>query len=110
MGIDTHDVGGYPAGTVRVDEPGLRSLRCGRVLEAGMCITTEPGIYFIPALLEPAMVDPVQSKFLNIEMIKARNSPSLTPTTHAPRPTPHADVMHQNICRLKSSFHFDQSR
>lgn len=31
----------------RVDEPGVRCLRTARVLQEGMCITVEPGIYFI---------------------------------------------------------------
>lgn len=31
---------------MRSEEPGLKSLRTARVLEEGMCITVEPGIYF----------------------------------------------------------------
>ena len=58
MGLDVHDPGGYPEGVTRSDEPGLRSLRCGRRLEAGMVITVEPGLYFIDAVLEPALADP----------------------------------------------------
>jgi Xaa-Pro dipeptidase len=57
LGLDVHDVGGYPEGTSRIDEPGIRSLRCGRKLEAGMFITVEPGIYFIDAVLDPALAD-----------------------------------------------------
>jgi len=34
-------------GVARVNEPGVRSLRTARVLKEGMCITVEPGIYFI---------------------------------------------------------------
>ena len=30
----------------RIQEPGLRSLRTTRVLQEGMCITIEPGLYF----------------------------------------------------------------
>jgi Xaa-Pro dipeptidase len=58
LGLDVHDVGGYPEGISRIDEPGIRSLRCGRKLEAGMFITVEPGIYFIEAVLDPALADP----------------------------------------------------
>lgn len=47
LGIDTHDVGGYPEGVERSQKGGLRSLRTGRVLQKGMVITIEPGIYFI---------------------------------------------------------------
>jgi Xaa-Pro dipeptidase len=64
MGLDVHDVGGYPQGTARSDDPGLRGLRCGRELEAGMVITVEPGVYFIEAVLDPALADPVKSKLL----------------------------------------------
>lgn len=66
LGLDTHDVGGYPKGTERIDRPGLRYLRARRLLEPGMVVTIEPGIYFIPALLEPAFANPEQSKYLNV--------------------------------------------
>ncbi len=64
MGLDVHDPGGYPEGTSRINEPGIRSLRCGRKLEAGMVITVEPGIYFIDAVLEPALADSTISDLL----------------------------------------------
>jgi Xaa-Pro dipeptidase len=64
MGLDVHDVGGYPEGTSRIDEPGIRSLRCGRKLEAGMVITVEPGIYFIDPVLDAGLADPKQAKLL----------------------------------------------
>ncbi|XP_014677679.1 PREDICTED: xaa-Pro dipeptidase-like [Priapulus caudatus] len=67
MGCDTHDVGGYPPGTERIDAPGLKSLRTVRTLQPRMVITVEPGIYFIPALLDNAMRDPVQSRYLVAE-------------------------------------------
>ena len=64
LGLDTHDVGGYPKGVERIDRPGIRYLRVRRELMPGMVITIEPGIYFIPALLKPALEDPATSKFL----------------------------------------------
>jgi Xaa-Pro dipeptidase len=70
MGLDVHDCGGYPEGTARIDEPGIRHLRCGRDLEAGMVITVEPGVYFIDALLEPALADPVKSRFLDAAVVQ----------------------------------------
>jgi len=70
LGLDTHDVGGYPEGVERSKEPGLKSLRSGRALKEGMVITVEPGIYFISAILEPALQDPEKSKFLVAEKIQ----------------------------------------
>jgi Xaa-Pro dipeptidase len=70
MGLDVHDVGGYPEGVSRIDEPAIRSLRCGRKLEAGIVITVEPGIYFIEALLEPALADPKHSRFLAPDVVR----------------------------------------
>ncbi|MGH9858039.1 MAG: M24B family metallopeptidase, partial [Acidobacteriota bacterium] len=64
MGLDVHDPGGYPKGLERIDEPGIRSLRCGRKLEEGMVITVEPGIYFIDAVLEAAVADPRIARLL----------------------------------------------
>jgi Xaa-Pro dipeptidase len=47
LGLEPHDVGGYPEGTSRLKEPGVRSLRTTRTLEKNMVITAEPGCYFI---------------------------------------------------------------
>jgi Xaa-Pro dipeptidase len=69
LGLDTHDVGGFPKGTERSKEPGLNRLRTTRQLKKNMVITVEPGIYFIRSLLEPAFENPQMSKFLNIEKI-----------------------------------------
>ena len=64
LGLDTHDVGGYPRGTSRINEPGICKLRSGRVLQPGMITTVEPGIYFNVFLLEPAYQDENKKKFL----------------------------------------------
>lgn len=75
MGLDVHDVGGYPEGTERLKEPGLRSLRTTRVLEEGMVLTIEPGLYFIDATLNPALENPETARFFNQEMLQRfRNS------------------------------------
>ncbi|MCG8374266.1 MAG: aminopeptidase P family protein [Balneolales bacterium] len=71
LGLDTHDVGGYPKGVDRIDRPGIKFLRARRELQPGMVVTIEPGIYFVPAVLEPAMKNPEQSKFLNVEKVKS---------------------------------------
>ncbi|XP_030649975.1 xaa-Pro dipeptidase [Chanos chanos] len=65
LGLDVHDVGGYPEGVERVDEPGLRSLRMGRLVQERMVLTVEPGIYFINHLLDQALADPAHSCFIN---------------------------------------------
>ena len=59
MGLDTHDMEdigenyvGYTDTIKRNPEFGWRSLRLGKELEAGFVITVEPGIYFIPELID----------------------------------------------------------
>lgn len=58
LGLDTHDVGGYPKGVDRIERPGIKFLRARRELLPGMVVTIEPGIYFVPAVLKPAIADP----------------------------------------------------
>lgn len=70
IGLDVHDVGGYldhcpPKPT----EPGVDRLRFARTLKAGMYVTIEPGCYFIECLLDKALNDPEQSKFLVPEVV-----------------------------------------
>ncbi|KAJ3077178.1 hypothetical protein HDU98_007563 [Podochytrium sp. JEL0797] len=69
LGMDTHDVGGYPTDRTRETRPGLSSLRLHRRLEAGMVLTSEPGCYFIEGVLIPAMEDPVKGAHLNKQLI-----------------------------------------
>lgn len=70
LGLDTHDVGGYPKGVERIDRPGIRFLRVRRELLPGMVITIEPGLYFIPALLKPALENPDKTQFLNNDKLQ----------------------------------------
>jgi len=71
LGLDTHDVGGYPQGVERIDRPGIKFLRVRRELMPGMVITIEPGIYFIPALLKPALESAEQAKYLNADKVES---------------------------------------
>ncbi len=65
IGLDVHDVGGYlPGHPERPTGPGLANLRTARQLKANMCLTIEPGCYFIDHLLDKALADPDLSKFL----------------------------------------------
>ncbi|ORX68813.1 hypothetical protein DL89DRAFT_323664 [Linderina pennispora] len=43
IGIDTHDVAGYPKGVERINAPGLRYLRARREMLPQMAFTVEPG-------------------------------------------------------------------
>ena len=59
MGLDVHDMEdlgqiyvGYDDEIRPVDQFGTAYLRLGRKLEPGFVITNEPGIYFIPALID----------------------------------------------------------
>jgi Xaa-Pro dipeptidase len=56
IGLQTHDIGGHlssPAGGTRPPDARYPSLRLTRPLDQDMTLTIEPGIYFIPMLLEP---------------------------------------------------------
>lgn len=70
LGLDTHDVGGYPKGVDRIDRPGIKYLRVRRNLETGMVLTIEPGLYMIPALLQPALADKTKKQFLNEQALR----------------------------------------
>lgn len=56
VGLGVRDASGYLPGRKRSDRPGLSMLRTDLPLEQGYLMTVEPGIYFIPALLQdPAL-------------------------------------------------------
>jgi len=70
MGCDVHDVGGYPdGGPTRPQRSGARSLRTSRLLQQGMVLTIEPGIYFIEVLLEQALQDSQREQYFCAEVL-----------------------------------------
>jgi Xaa-Pro dipeptidase len=67
LGLEVHDVGGFmaaPDGGDIARPDGHPYLRLTRRLEAGFVVTMEPGIYFIPQLLDPAR-DDERSRHIN---------------------------------------------
>jgi Xaa-Pro aminopeptidase len=52
VGLGVRDASGYLPGRPRSTRPGLNMLRTDLPLEPGYTITVEPGVYFIPALLQ----------------------------------------------------------
>ncbi|KAJ1731508.1 hypothetical protein LPJ61_002500 [Coemansia biformis] len=69
IGIDTHDVGGYPQGVDRIDRPGLRYLRARREMLPRMAFTVEPGLYFVDAILADAKADPAVACFIDFDKV-----------------------------------------
>ena len=72
MGLDVHDMEdlgenlvGYDPDQQRAKQLGLGSLRMARRLLPGHVITDEPGIYFIPALIEKFKKEGLGGDFVN---------------------------------------------
>ncbi|MFO7997834.1 MAG: aminopeptidase P family protein [Bacteroidales bacterium] len=77
MGLDVHDMEdlgenyvGYDDEIKRSELFGTRFLRLGRRLKQGFVVTVEPGIYFIPALVEKWEADGKFTEFINYGRVK----------------------------------------
>jgi len=76
MGLDVHDMEGYGETYVGYDEGQERStqfgtayLRLARELKPGFVLTNEPGIYFIPALMDKWKAENINTDFINFEKV-----------------------------------------
>ncbi|HDR52855.1 MAG TPA: aminopeptidase P family protein [Mariniphaga anaerophila] len=76
MGLDVHDMEdigqiyvGYDDETRPSTQFGTANLRLGRRLQPGFVITNEPGIYFIPALIDQWQRDKTNVDFINFEKV-----------------------------------------
>lgn len=75
MGMDVHDMEDLGEiyvgwdGKERPKQFGIKSLRLGRKLEPGFVLTIEPGIYFIPELIDQWQKEGTNKDFLNFDKI-----------------------------------------
>lgn len=78
LGLDVHDMEdlgedfiGYTDTLKRSKQFGLKSLRLGKELEEGFVITVEPGLYFIPELIDQWRAEKKFEAFINYEKVDA---------------------------------------
>jgi Xaa-Pro aminopeptidase len=77
LGLDVHDMEGlgeeyvgYTDKIKRNPEFGFKSLRLAKALEPGFVITVEPGIYFIPELINRWKASQKNSQFINYNLVE----------------------------------------
>ncbi|WP_136475640.1 aminopeptidase P family protein [Pseudomonas sp. DG56-2] len=80
LGLDVHDMEALGEDNVGYNEEvsrsrlfGLCNLRMGKRLQAGMVLTVEPGIYFIPALIEQWQAEQRHAELICFERFNAFN-------------------------------------
>jgi Xaa-Pro aminopeptidase len=78
LGLDVHDMEGlgeeyvgYTDSIKRNPEFGFKSLRLAKALEPGFVITVEPGIYFIPELIDRWKTSQKNSQYINYDLVEA---------------------------------------
>ncbi len=78
MGMDVHDMEGLGQIYVGFDDEvrpnleqfGTNCLRCGRRMQEGFVMTDEPGIYFIPALIDDWKARGHNAEFINFDKVE----------------------------------------
>ncbi len=77
MGLDVHDMEGlgenfigYDENITRSNQFGLAFLRFGKEYEPGHVFTVEPGLYFIPALIDLWKSENKLSEFINYDAVE----------------------------------------
>lgn len=77
MGLDVHDMEGlgennvgYDEETKRSDQFGLAFLRFGKKYEPGHVFTIEPGVYFIPALIDQWRAESKFADFIDYDKVE----------------------------------------
>jgi Xaa-Pro aminopeptidase len=77
IGLDTHDMEGlgedfvgYDAEVRRSDQFGLGYLRMAKKLKPGHVVTVEPGIYFIPVLIDQWKGEGRHSEFIDYSVVE----------------------------------------
>lgn len=77
MGMDVHDMEGLGQVYVGFDDEvrpstqfGTDCLRCGRRIQPGWVLTDEPGIYFIPALIDKWKAERMHTEFINYDLLE----------------------------------------
>ena len=78
VGLDVHNMEnlgeqyvGYAEGQVKSKQFGFKSLRLARPLEVGFVFTVEPGIYFIPELMDKWRAEHQFTDFINYDKLDA---------------------------------------
>ncbi|MGQ1787008.1 MULTISPECIES: aminopeptidase P family protein [unclassified Saccharicrinis] len=81
IGLDVHDMEDYDQRLVGYNDEvqpssqfGLSALRMGRRLEPNFVVTNEPGIYFIPALIDQWKAEGKFNDFINYEKLESYKS------------------------------------